>query len=36
MEEALKFWPPYADYQRTDRKIPVVVLDTVPLIHRAR
>lgn len=28
--EALKFWPPYADYQRqTDREIPVVVLDPV-------
>ncbi|MBX6374465.1 MAG: nitroreductase family deazaflavin-dependent oxidoreductase [Acetobacteraceae bacterium] len=29
-EEALKFWPPYADYQRkTEREIPVVVLDPV-------
>ena len=28
--EALKFWPPYADYQRkTEREIPVVVLDPV-------
>ena len=27
-QEALKFWPPYADYQRkTEREIPVVVLD---------
>jgi proline iminopeptidase len=27
-EEALKFWPPYADYQKkTERQIPVVVLD---------
>ena len=27
-QEALKFWPPYADYERkTDREIPVVVLD---------
>lgn len=27
---ALKFWPPYADYQRkTDREIPVVVLDPI-------
>jgi len=27
-DEALKFWPPYADYQqKTDREIPVVVLD---------
>ena len=27
---ALKFWPPYADYQKkTDRQIPVVVLDPV-------
>ncbi len=27
-EEAVKFWPPYADYQRkTDREIPVVVLE---------
>ncbi len=27
-EEALRFWPPYADYQRkTGREIPVVVLD---------
>lgn len=29
-EAALLFWPPYADYQRkTDREIPVVVLDPV-------
>ena len=29
-DEALKFWPPYADYQqKTDREIPVVVLDPV-------
>jgi proline iminopeptidase len=29
-EEALKFWPPYADYQKkTEREIPVVVLDPV-------
>jgi proline iminopeptidase len=29
-KEALKFWPPYADYQKkTDREIPVVVLDPV-------
>ena len=29
-EEALKFWPPYADYaKKTDREIPVVVLDPV-------
>jgi proline iminopeptidase len=29
-DEALKFWPPYADYQRkTEREIPVVVLDPV-------
>jgi deazaflavin-dependent oxidoreductase (nitroreductase family) len=27
---ALKFWPPYADYQqKTEREIPVVVLDPV-------
>jgi deazaflavin-dependent oxidoreductase (nitroreductase family) len=27
-DEALRFWPPYADYQRkTEREIPVVVLD---------
>ncbi len=27
-QEAVKFWPPYADYQRkTEREIPVVVLD---------
>jgi len=26
----VKFWPPYADYQKkTDRQIPVVVLDPV-------
>jgi proline iminopeptidase len=29
-EKALKFWPPYADYQRkTEREIPVLVLDPV-------
>jgi proline iminopeptidase len=29
-EKALKFWPPYADYQKkTEREIPVVVLDPV-------
>ncbi|MBV9827305.1 MAG: nitroreductase family deazaflavin-dependent oxidoreductase [Alphaproteobacteria bacterium] len=29
-EKALKFWPPYADYQqKTQREIPVVVLDPV-------
>jgi len=29
-QEALKFWPPYADYQKkTEREIPVVVLDRV-------
>jgi proline iminopeptidase len=29
-DEALKFWPPYAEYQRkTEREIPVVVLDPV-------
>ena len=29
-QEALKFWPPYADYEKkTDREIPVVVLDPV-------
>jgi deazaflavin-dependent oxidoreductase (nitroreductase family) len=29
-DEALKFWPPYADYQsKTEREIPVVVLDPV-------
>jgi deazaflavin-dependent oxidoreductase (nitroreductase family) len=29
-EEALKFWPPYADYQKkTARQIPVVVLDPI-------
>ena len=28
--ESLKFWPPYADYQKkTEREIPVVVLDPV-------
>jgi proline iminopeptidase len=28
--EALKFWPPYADYEKkTDRQIPVVVLDPI-------
>ena len=29
-ETAVKFWPPYAEYQRkTEREIPVVVLDPV-------
>ncbi len=29
-QEALKFWPPYADYAtKTDREIPVVVLEPV-------
>ena len=29
-QEALKFWPPYADYQKkTEREIPVVVLDPI-------
>jgi deazaflavin-dependent oxidoreductase (nitroreductase family) len=29
-QRALEFWPPYADYQkRTEREIPVVVLDPV-------
>ena len=29
-ERSLEFWPPYADYQhKTDREIPVVVLDPV-------
>ena len=30
-EEAVKIWPPYADYQRkaADREIPVVVLDPI-------
>jgi len=30
-ETALKFWPPYADYQKkaVDREIPVVVLDPI-------
>ena len=29
-EKALKYWPPYADYQKkTKREIPVVVLDLV-------
>jgi deazaflavin-dependent oxidoreductase (nitroreductase family) len=29
-EKALKFWPPYADYQKkTERQIPVVVLDPI-------
>ena len=28
--QALEFWPPYADYQKkTDREIPVVVLDPI-------
>ena len=30
-EKALEFWPPYADYQKkTEREIPVVVLDPIP------
>jgi deazaflavin-dependent oxidoreductase (nitroreductase family) len=30
-DKALEFWPPYADYQRkTEREIPVVVLDPIP------
>jgi len=29
-DDALKFWPPYADYaKKTDREIPVVVLDPI-------
>jgi deazaflavin-dependent oxidoreductase (nitroreductase family) len=29
-QQALEFWPPYADYQRkTEREIPVVVLDPI-------
>jgi proline iminopeptidase len=29
-QQALQFWPPYADYQKkTEREIPVVVLDPV-------
>ena len=29
-EKALKFWPPYADYEKkTEREIPVVVLDPI-------
>jgi deazaflavin-dependent oxidoreductase (nitroreductase family) len=29
-EKSLEFWPPYADYQqKTEREIPVVVLDPV-------
>jgi proline iminopeptidase len=29
-EQAVQFWPPYADYaKKTDREIPVVVLDPV-------
>jgi proline iminopeptidase len=29
-QEAVKFWPPYADYaKKTEREIPVVVLDPV-------
>jgi proline iminopeptidase len=29
-QEALKFWPPYADYaKKTEREIPVVVLDPI-------
>ena len=35
-QEALKFWPPYADYQqKTEREIPVVVLDPVRLTRFA-
>ncbi len=30
-EKALEFWPPYADYAlKTEREIPVVVLDPLP------
>jgi proline iminopeptidase len=30
-QKSLEFWPPYADYQRkTERAIPVVVLDPLP------
>ena len=29
-DEAVKFWPPYTDYaKKTDREIPIVVLDPV-------
>ena len=29
-EQAIKFWPPYTDYQKkTDREIPLVLLDPV-------
>ena len=29
-DEAVRFWPPYADYaKKTDREIPVVVLDPI-------
>jgi proline iminopeptidase len=29
-QEAIKFWPPYTDYQKkTEREIPVVVLDPI-------
>jgi proline iminopeptidase len=30
-EQAVQFWPPYADYQRkaTEREIPIVVLDPI-------
>ena len=29
-QESLKFWPPYADYEKkTPREIPVVVLDPI-------
>jgi proline iminopeptidase len=29
-EQALGFWPPYADYQqKTEREIPVVVLEAI-------
>ena len=34
-EKSLEFWPPYADYERkTEREIPVVVLDPVALSRR--
>ena len=30
-KQALEFWPPYADYEKkTDREIPVVMLDPIP------
>jgi proline iminopeptidase len=29
-QEAVKFWPPYADYaKKTEREIPVVMLDPI-------